>query len=242
MLASHEPDPHTLAELVEHIHGCLVSPREGLPSALSWLQNVTYCESIVLCHLCLADRIRFKHLVNHSYQPQWIRTYLAEDFADVDPVIRYAQSTSGIYSWQDAYTHLGRDCPKTFFEAAADFGLQSGFACCFRQSSSPSVTVCSLCAEATTLAPVAQWALNHLVPVLHAAACGLDTGTPKQALSRREREVLKWASDGKTVWEIGKILSLSEGTVKFHLGNIYKKLGVINRAQGIATAVRYDLI
>jgi DNA-binding CsgD family transcriptional regulator len=163
---------------VEHIHSCLASPREErLPSALSWLQNFTYCESIVLCHLCLADRIRFKHLVNHSYQPQWIRIYLAEDFANVDLVIHYAQSTS-----------------------------------------------------------------SHLVPVLHAAACGLDTGTPKPALSRREREVLKWASDGKTVREIGKILSLSESTVKFHLGNIYKKLGVINRAPGIATAVRYDLI
>lgn len=30
--------------------------------------------------------------------------------------------------------------------------------------------------------------------------------------------------------------------MKFRLGNIYKKIGVINRAQGIATAVRYNFI
>ncbi|GHC21325.1 hypothetical protein GCM10008094_09990 [Aidingimonas halophila] len=70
----------------------------------------------------------------------------------------------------------------------------------------------------------------------------MDKNKSIRPLSLRESEVLKWASEGKTVWEIGMILSLSEGTVKFHLRNIYRKLDVTNRAQAIATAAHQGLI
>ncbi len=48
-------------------------------------------------------------------------------------------------------------------------------------------------------------------------------------LTAREHDVLQWTSEGKTNWEVGQILSCSEGTVKKHLQRTYKKLGVENR-------------
>ncbi|WP_447973005.1 LuxR family transcriptional regulator [Nitrospira sp. Kam-Ns4a] len=39
-------------------------------------------------------------------------------------------------------------------------------------------------------------------------------------LTKREREVLEWMKEGKTNWEIGRILGISERTVRFHVGNI----------------------
>ena len=47
-------------------------------------------------------------------------------------------------------------------------------------------------------------------------------------LSKKELEVLRWATQGKTVWEISVIRAISPATVKFHLSNIYAKLGVSN--------------
>lgn len=42
-------------------------------------------------------------------------------------------------------------------------------------------------------------------------------------------EVLEWMSEGKSNWEIGKILTCAEETVKKHLQRVYKKLEVSNR-------------
>ena len=58
----------------------------------------------------------------------------------------------------------------------------------------------------------------------------------------RERECLKWASEGKTAWEIGRILSLSDRTVVNYLRNAYRKLGATNKAQAVAKAILYGLI
>ncbi|MFP3374029.1 helix-turn-helix domain-containing protein, partial [Pseudomonas sp. SIMBA_068] len=44
-------------------------------------------------------------------------------------------------------------------------------------------------------------------------------------LTPAELEILRWASEGKTVWEISQIRATSEATVKFHLRNIYGKSG-----------------
>ncbi len=50
-------------------------------------------------------------------------------------------------------------------------------------------------------------------------------------LTRREREILRLVMAGMTNTELARALWVTEPTVKFHLSNIYKKLGVSNRAE-----------
>ena len=54
------------------------------------------------------------------------------------------------------------------------------------------------------------------------------------ALTRRERDVMAYVAEGKTDWEIGVILSLSETTARFHVDNARRKLGAVNRAHAVA--------
>jgi len=56
---------------------------------------------------------------------------------------------------------------------------------------------------------------------------------PESSLSQREEEVLQWVALGKTNTEIGRILAISEFTIKNHLRSIFKKLDVSNRAQAV---------
>jgi DNA-binding CsgD family transcriptional regulator len=58
----------------------------------------------------------------------------------------------------------------------------------------------------------------------------------------REIEVLQLASHGLTACEIAEQLVLSAGTVKTHLRNIYRKLGVADKAAAVAAALRHGLI
>ncbi|MEH2371918.1 MAG: response regulator transcription factor [Nostoc sp.] len=55
-------------------------------------------------------------------------------------------------------------------------------------------------------------------------------------LSDRENDVLKLLAKGKNTQAIGLTLSVTEGTVKFHITNILQKLGVSDRTQAVVTA------
>ena len=49
------------------------------------------------------------------------------------------------------------------------------------------------------------------------------------ALTQREREVMRLVSGGLSNKQVGRKLNVTEGTVKVHLSSIYEKLGVNNR-------------
>lgn len=57
-------------------------------------------------------------------------------------------------------------------------------------------------------------------------------------LSDREREVLQQMCEGKTNQAIGTELCISESTVKFHINNIFSKLGVSDRTQAVLIAIK----
>jgi DNA-binding NarL/FixJ family response regulator len=62
--------------------------------------------------------------------------------------------------------------------------------------------------------------------------------TPSTPLTNRELEILRCVAEGHTNARIGRDLWVTEQTVKFHLSNIYRKLGVTNRTE----ASRYMLL
>jgi len=64
----------------------------------------------------------------------------------------------------------------------------------------------------------------------------------RPALTPRELEVLRWTMDGKTAWEVGAILGISERTAVLHVTNAMHKLGCVNKHQAVLKALRLGLI
>jgi DNA-binding NarL/FixJ family response regulator len=62
-----------------------------------------------------------------------------------------------------------------------------------------------------------------------------------EELTPREREILGLAARGHTNARIGRELWITEQTVKFHLSNVYRKLGVSNRTEASRYAHAHDL-
>jgi len=84
------------------------------------------------------------------------------------------------------------------------------------------------------------WWLEHAgLSVTDAAAPPGTAGTTAE-LTDREREVATLVSDGLRNKEIARQLGIAEGTVKIHLNNIYRKLGVDSRV-GLVLHVRGKL-
>lgn len=63
-----------------------------------------------------------------------------------------------------------------------------------------------------------------------------------KTITKREVEVLEWLNTGKTNWEISEILAISPTTVKNHVQNIIRKLGVENRSQAAMKGLSLGLI
>lgn len=89
----------------------------------------------------------------------------------------------------------------------------------------------------------AEAVIEVIVPHLHEALAriiNLSRSCPD--LSQKEIEVLKWLAQGKSGWEISRIMGISENTVRFHIGNVKKKLDAVSSAHAVAIAVKAGVI
>lgn len=129
-----------------------------------------------------------------------------------------------------------------------DYGIHSGYTSTIapadRSGSYSLITFCSQRDDAVDSRT--RSILSHLTPHLHqvlvreAGNCaGRSPGPP---LSARETEVLNWLKAGKSSWDISMVLGISERTVNFHVYNVMRKLGALNRPQAVAIAVARGLI
>lgn len=73
-------------------------------------------------------------------------------------------------------------------------------------------------------------------------ALKLAEGMEDSELTKRELEILQLLVQGKTNQGIGTTLSITEGTVKFHINHILSKLGVSDRTAAVITALKRGLV
>lgn len=81
---------------------------------------------------------------------------------------------------------------------------------------------------------------NHILPASGIAPAGSTIDL--EPLSSREMEVLSLIVAGMTNRQISAALGISGNTVKYHLTNIYGKLGVMHRTEAIRAAIAAGLV
>jgi NarL family two-component system response regulator LiaR len=94
-------------------------------------------------------------------------------------------------------------------------------------------TIRSACEGKMTFSAEAAQALAHSVA---------QPQIPGEQLTERERDVLRCMVDGLNNNEIAETLVVSLGTVKFHISNIFHKLGVSSRVETVKLAIEQKLV
>lgn len=61
-------------------------------------------------------------------------------------------------------------------------------------------------------------------------------------LTPREAEVLLWTAEGKTAWEAGRIMGITEGTARIHLARVLDKLNASNKPHAVARGFCKDIL
>ena len=69
-----------------------------------------------------------------------------------------------------------------------------------------------------------------------------ESGVQPPELTEREMQVLHGMASGRSNAEIGRELYLSEDTIKTHARRLFRKMGVNDRAQAVASGFRWGLV
>lgn len=190
-------------------------------------------------------------LVVSGHPDAWRDHYQAHGYLAVDPAVRHCARSIRPLIWQDLILDPQSDAKSlAVMQEAREFGLASGASLPVRGGRGE-VGVLSFSSERagqqTRLAiDIAIPDLYLLSAYVHEAAGRLVTQgslpfNPPE-LTARERECLLWAAEGKTSWEIARILGISERTVIFHLQNAARRLNASSRQQAVALAISQGLI
>ncbi|MEN8136332.1 MAG: LuxR C-terminal-related transcriptional regulator [Thermodesulfobacteriota bacterium] len=177
--------------------------------------------------------------INVSYPTEWADIYRAQNFIEVDPVISLGQT--GLLYWKDIFKQKPPD--NEFYSQAKSFGLANGFSHII--SNKKLFGLMSFAGKELANTSRSREMINHLAPHLHQLALHLTHKRTKEnipQLTPREREVLLWAMEGKSNWEISVILGISQESIKGHIANILHKLDASNRTHAVAIALQYNLL
>jgi len=205
------------------------------------------------------DKVGAMVVIDHLLgQPEFITVdnaplaYL-ESYGDTsgggrDPVMQHCRRYSMPIIWdQSTYCRTGQ---ADLWEEQARFGYRHGIAMALhlpegrhfmfgvdrdRPLPGDAAEVTRIVADLQLFAVCAQdTAMRLLTPP------GAAPGAP--SLTPRELEALRWTMDGKTAWEVGNLLGISERTAALHVNNATHKLGCVNKHQAVLKALRLGLL
>jgi DNA-binding CsgD family transcriptional regulator len=165
-----------------------------------------------------------------------------------DPVMQHCKRQSVPIVWdQTTYVANGQGA---MWELQASFGFCTGIAMALHL---PEGRHFQIGVDRDKALPENRDELQRMVADLqlfavHAQDAAVRLFVPKEmqperpGLTRRELEALNWTMAGKTAWEVGTIMGITERTAVLHLQNAMHKLGCVNKHQAVLKALRLGLI
>ena len=173
-----------------------------------------------------------KIIIFNNYPKKWWDRYQSKNYVGIDPTIRHAITSTAPILWSaEAFA----SAPK-MWEDVTSHGLTQGWGQPTRDDKGTKgmltlsrggevISKDEIAANAVRMHYMAQMTMagmsSHVLPKVLSEF--------RATLTPREKEVLRWAADGKTTYEIGKILSLSISAVNFHIKNSMIKLNANNK-------------
>ena len=166
----------------------------------------------------------------------------------LDPVMQHCKRQSVPIIWDQAtYTAVGKGDE---WERQAQFGYHTGIAMALhlpegrhfflgvdRDQALPRHS-----GELTRIVADLQLFAVHAQDAAHRVLLPRAADPDAPALTPRELECLRWTMEGKTAWEVGSIVGITERTAGLHINNAAHKLGCANKHQAVLKALRLGLI
>jgi LuxR family quorum sensing-dependent transcriptional regulator len=180
------------------------------------------------------------HVLMNTNPAGFVEQYVERDFVKRDPMVVEMFRTFQPYAWSDVLAR--RDLTKEEKEivhSGNDFAMKVGFVVPI-YGDAGYTGLASITSDKDVLTRPTRAALQLSSIYVHNKLLALRRRMEhdRVQLTPREIECLRWAACGKSDWDIGEILGISERTVNFHLENVKRKYGVATRVQVVVAAIR----
>lgn len=180
----------------------------------------------------------------HSYPKEWAQLFSELELFDIDPVFLHASRSLVPFFWDtQAFQDELSPPQQEMFHEARRYGLTRGYTIPIHSVDAPRDfrASCSVVPDAESVEPSAYLAVQLMAFYLYETASKdaqeKDPPPVQQPLSRRERQCLELAAQGKSDWVSSRILGLSERTVHNHVENAKRRLQVATRMQAVMHAL-----
>lgn len=187
------------------------------------------------------------HGLQRNYPEDWMKYYAANGYEKKDPVPRYAFKTARPFTWGWLTDSVPlTDEEKRVMNEAAESKLLDGVGIPIYGPNGEIAGVGLANAHGDVKPDKNKLALLKAMAsqfhIAYSEKCIEQTSCKEVRLSRREREILLWMAEGKSDQTIADMLNISYPTVRFHIGNIYRKLDANERIFAVVKALRNGLI
>jgi DNA-binding CsgD family transcriptional regulator len=183
-------------------------------------------------------------VVLHNYPAEWVRAFSELDFYYIDPVSHYANRSLTPFFWDSEEFRAELTAPQLeIMEEARRFGIEHGYTVPIHAPRSLGAfrASCSVVPKSSAVAPESYLAVQLMACYMYSAlsreAEAKSGSHAPRGLTRRERQCLELAAQGKSDWVAGRILGISERTVHNHIEHAKRRLGVATRVQAIVHAL-----
>ncbi|MBR0684391.1 autoinducer binding domain-containing protein [Bradyrhizobium manausense] len=192
-----------------------------------------------------ANNRRLTSIPWSEFPSGYLDTYKVEQWDRIDPVVQRVHSARGPFRWSETHSRGGfTRQQKSFFEQCRELGVHSGITIPIH-GIGQEVDLISLSLRVGGEVPSHRMTHIYMLSVQYwLKYCELSDQREHKIvpLTAQELECLRWCKEGKTNWEIGEILNISEKTVEFHLSNGMRKLGAGNRITAVIIGIKRGLI
>jgi DNA-binding CsgD family transcriptional regulator len=178
--------------------------------------------------------------------PEWRELYSKQKWARQDDLMKSGLRRLAPTTWRSFGKEKAlSDGQRMILDHAHEFGFRDGYFLPVHMLDG-SVACVSLFSEVELPEAGAAAHALHLLSLYYSFSVRRALETAAQAvtvsLTPRQHECLQWVRAGKTDWEIGQIIGISEHTVIEHLDQARRRLGVRTRTQAVIEAVSRGLI
>jgi DNA-binding CsgD family transcriptional regulator len=170
-------------------------------------------------------------LVDHggllNYPRAWVELYQKKRFDKVDPVVNRTARLSQPFYWDDISGTLS-NCERLFMAQAEDFGIRHGIVVPLKGARGANAVIAFTRITKCRLGRAAMNELSLLSVLFHSRILQIRSSgrlsKAAETLTVRQIECMYWVAQGKSAWDIGKILGLSENTVTYHIKEAMRRL------------------
>lgn len=179
----------------------------------------------------------------HNYPAAWVERYSSEKLYETDPVLQRAACNPMPFFWDTALQPKSiTPAQRKMLVEAADVGIAHGFTIPIHLSWLPGTlrASCSIVPVSSTVRRINYFMVETIATAMYALRSRAHQPrreTIEIELSRRERQCLSLAAQGKDDWAIGQLLGLSPKTVHYYVKRLMQRLGVRTRVQAIVWAL-----